>query len=250
MAIVATLAFIPFIGVAILNIAMIRPGSPRLSQVVETYMGRYPIIAAGLAGFVGALAGHIFWATGENPAKDFADLKLLPIALGIGIALGAFGAGVLTLVGSLLKPFTCSTPAAILGSPAASIKVGEQRTVCIHAHCVWNDAGIRVNKGEEYNFTGEGQWWDWIFPSGVSGYQPPKWSIFQTLLQRLRRVPTDPWFALSAQVLSEKGNSVAVAASEPLRVATDGRLTLFANDVRGFYWNNWGSVCVTVRRTA
>jgi hypothetical protein len=103
MAIVATLAFLPFLAIAVLNIAMTRPGSPRLSQVVETYMARYPIIAAGLAGFFGALAGHIFWAMGTNPRKDFANLWLLPVAFGVGIALGAFGAGILALLALLIR---------------------------------------------------------------------------------------------------------------------------------------------------
>src|SRR5579859_3549887 len=139
MAIVATIAFLPFIFIALVNIAMTRPKSPRLNQVVENYMARYPIIAAGLAGFVGALAGHIFWATGTNPNHrvDFPDFKLLYVALGLGIALGGFGAGALAILGSVLKPLMCPSPSAILSTPSRTLDVGAQRSLCVRAHCYW-----------------------------------------------------------------------------------------------------------------
>jgi hypothetical protein len=248
MAIVATIGLLSFIGIAFLNIVMTRPGSPRLNQVVENYMARYPIIAAGLAGFVGAFAGHIFWATGPNPHKDFADLKLLPIALGVGIALGGFGAGALAVLGTLLKPLTCSNPSAILANPSRTLVVGEQRSLCVRAHCFWNDTELEVKQDEEYSVTASGEWWDWIFPSDAGGYQPPRWSVFQTLTARLRRLPKEKWFVLGAQLLPDDGHRYALGLNGGLKIRSNGRLILFANDARGFYWNNWGSITVAIRR--
>jgi hypothetical protein len=250
MAVIATIGFLPFIGLALLNIAMTRPGAPRLNQVIENYMARYPVIAAALACFVGALAGHIFWATGPNPPKPFADTRLLWIALGVGFAIGGFGAGALALLGSLLKPLTCPTPSTILATPARTVGVGEQLVLRVRAHCPWNDTELEVKQGEEYSVTASGEWWDLIFRSDAGGYQPPSWSFLQTLLQGERRLPTQPWFVLGAQLLHERGQSFPVGPSGNLRMSSNGRLILFANDVKGFYWNNFGSISVTIRRVA
>lgn len=104
MAIAATAAALPFVVIAIVNTIMVFRGSPPLNQVVENYMRRYPLIAAGLTGFVGALAGHIFWATGDNPSKPPALWFLLPFACVLAGFVGVFGAGALGLLGTALQP--------------------------------------------------------------------------------------------------------------------------------------------------
>lgn len=248
MAITATLAILPFIAIALLNIAMTIRGYPRLSQVIENYMARYPIIAAGLGGFVGALAGHIFWATGPNPPKDFAQLRLLPIAFVIAMVVGAVGAGALALIAASLRPLACPSPGAILMNPPQRLGVNEQRTVRVRAHCFWNDSGLEVTKGEAYSVTASGAWWDLLFCSGATGYTAPGWSVFQKLLQSYRRLPKGRWFVLGAQVLGDDQQSTPAEVGASLPIVADGRLTFFANDVKGFYWNNWGSLSVTIRR--
>jgi len=248
MAIIATIAFLPFIGIALLNIVMTRPEAPRLNQVVENYMARYPIIAAGLAGFVGALAGHIFWATGPNPYKPFADLRLLPIAVGVGIAAGGLGAGALAIIGSMLKPLTCPNPSAILAIQPKTLGAGEQQTLLVRAHCPCNDTELEVKQGEEYSITASGDWWDLVFRSGARGYRAPAWSVFQTLLQGERRLPAELWCVLGGQLLPDPDQSFSIGEGGAWRPLSNGRLVLFANDVKGFYWNNWGSISVTIRR--
>lgn len=250
MAIVGTLAILPMIGVAFLNIVMTRPGSPRLSQVVENYMGRYPVIAAGLAGFVGALAGHIFWAIGPNPPKDFGRLKLVPLSFGLAIAVGIFGAGILALLGAVLRPLSCPSREAILAAPGAAAQVNEARTIRVRAHCFWNDSGLDVRKGERYSVSATGSWWDMFIRSGAAGYSAPSWSVFQNLLQSQRRLPGDPWFVLGAQVLATDRTATPIEVGSTIDVPSDGRLTFFANDVPGFYWNNWSALTLQVRRQA
>lgn len=250
MAIVGTLTILPMIAIAVLNIVMTRPGSPRLSQVVENYMGRYPVIAAVLAGFFGALAGHIFWAIGPNPAKDFGELKLVPIAFGLAIAVGVFGAAVLALLGTVLRPLTCPSREAILASPGGSPDVNETKTIRVRAHCFWNDSGLDVRKGERYSVTASGSWWDLNFRSGAAGYSAPSWSVFQNLLQGHRRMPGDKWFALGGQVLTVDRTTAPIEVGENIFVPSDGRLTFFANDVPGFYWNNWGALTLQIRRVS
>jgi len=126
--------------------------------------------------------------------------------------------------------------------------VNEQRTVRVRAHCFWNDSGLEVTKGEAYSVTASGVWWDLLFHGGATGYMAPGWSIFQKLLQSCRRLPKGRWFVLGAQVLAHDLQSTPVEVGASLPIVADGRLTFFANDVKGFYWNNWGALSVTIRR--
>ena len=114
MAIAATAAALPFVAIAILNTVMVVRRTPPLNQVVENYMRRYPLIAAGLACFVGALAGHIFWSTGDNPSKPPAIWYLLPLACLLAGVVGVFGAGALGLLGTAFQPLLCSRPSSAL----------------------------------------------------------------------------------------------------------------------------------------
>jgi hypothetical protein len=98
MAIAATIAVIPFVVIAGVNVFMAFRGWTPLTQLVEHYMRRYPWFAAGICGFVGALAGHIFWSFGDNPARPVGHTSLLLIALGIAVAAGVVGAVVLAAI--------------------------------------------------------------------------------------------------------------------------------------------------------
>jgi hypothetical protein len=97
-AIAALLAVLPFVAIAVVNIVMAVRGWTPLTQLVENYMRRYPIFAAVLAGFVGALAGHVFWSFGDNPAGPPATLHLLPWAVVVAVAAGMIGAVLLVVI--------------------------------------------------------------------------------------------------------------------------------------------------------
>jgi hypothetical protein len=92
MAIAATIAVLPFVVIASVNLVMVYRGWSPLSQLVEHYMRRYPWFAAGICGFVGALAGHIFWSWGDNPSMPVGKTNLLWLAFLIAIASGVVGA--------------------------------------------------------------------------------------------------------------------------------------------------------------
>lgn len=102
MAIAAMLAVLPFVIIAIVNIVMAIKGWTPLTQLVESYMRRYPIFAALLAGFVGALVGHVFWSFGDNPSEPAAPFYLLPLAVVIAIGAGLLGAVALGGIAFLL----------------------------------------------------------------------------------------------------------------------------------------------------
>jgi len=102
LAFAAIVAVVPFIGIAVINIVIARRGWSPLTQLVEDYLRRYPIFAALLSGFVGALVGHVFWSMGDNPPKPPAPAHLLLEALGLALAAGLAGALLLWLLGMAL----------------------------------------------------------------------------------------------------------------------------------------------------
>ena len=102
MAIEAMLAITPFVAVAVLNFVFARRGWAPLTQLVEHYLRRYPIFAAVLSGFVGALVGHVFWSLGDNPPAPPAPFHLLPVALGLAFAIPVIGAVALAVIASTL----------------------------------------------------------------------------------------------------------------------------------------------------
>ena len=102
-AIVAMVAVAPFVVIAVINTIFAYNGWTPLTQIVENYLRRYPLVAAALSGFFGALVGHIFWSFGDNPAKDPAPLGLLFIALASAVLLGLVGGVSLVVVGFGLR---------------------------------------------------------------------------------------------------------------------------------------------------
>jgi hypothetical protein len=67
-------------------------------------------------------------------------------------------------------------------------------------------------------------------------------------LLRLRRAPREKWFALICAIDAAPRSRLLIGRSRTLRAASTGTLRCFANDTPGFYWNNAGSVELTVIR--
>lgn len=99
LAVSGSVAVAPFVVIAILNVRFARRGWTPLAQLVTTYLGRYPVFAAIVAGFLGALMGHVFWSTGEpGDARPLAPLLILPLALGLTVLAGLVAAVALTVL--------------------------------------------------------------------------------------------------------------------------------------------------------
>jgi hypothetical protein len=113
----------------------------------------------------------------------------------------------------------------------------------IVARKIWNSTGIRVEKGREYDFTAHGRWVDMILRHGANG--DPS-NVYMRLFERWRRVENQNWFALIGAVNQDIATAFLIGEGGRLRMTASGELTCFANDVRGFYWNNWGSVVLQV----
>jgi len=60
---VALIGFGALLGVGLLNLFLPMLGRPSFGMWVREWAKRYVVLAALLALFIGALAGHFFWAT-------------------------------------------------------------------------------------------------------------------------------------------------------------------------------------------
>ena len=70
------------------------------------------------------------------------------------------------------------------------------------------------------------------------------------LAERLRRAPSQQWFALIGAIDQDPSTQFLIGTGCDYRPPRSGKLTCFANDVLGFYWNNKGQLELTVERVA
>ncbi len=128
------------------------------------------------------------------------------------------------------------------------MKLGVQQTtvVCVTARERWNDTGIEVLRGEEYSLQADGTWSDASIEKNADGYSSSN-SLFQ-VTEGFRRIPSAAWFALIGTVGRDLRDAACIGVSGRLQATRDGNLFCFANDLPFMYWNNSGSIRVTVTR--
>ena len=154
--------------------------------------------------------------------------------------------------------------------------------VTVDARIRWNPARLYVEAGQSFEFGATGRWQDWTpwnrcGADGISnararrspGYLYGQWRENRAAMRRERhkdvtaklgrRVPEANWFSLIGAVASGQGISMASATVEDhemffvgtrnrVEVTTSGYLYFFANDAPWMYFNNSGSVEVSIRR--
>lgn len=128
-----------------------------------------------------------------------------------------------------------------------SLSVGESATRLIAAQNLWNDTGIRILVDQEYHFTTTGQWIDWYVACDADGFVSPSPALWP--FEWLRRVPYAPWFALIGAIDRDQRTQFLIGTNRKIIAPASGELTCFANDTAFAYWNNIGSVEVTITRT-
>ncbi len=126
------------------------------------------------------------------------------------------------------------------------MKVGASATATIQAREYWNDTGIDLTAGEEYRLAATGRWKEAWMECGPEGYQ----RLWLRPVGWMRRMPGEPWMALVGSIGGEPTRMFRIGAELVIRARYSGRLFCFANDVGVMYWNNSGSVELTVTRTA
>jgi len=118
-------------------------------------------------------------------------------------------------------------------------------TCSINSHKHWNDTSIVLEAGHAYCLIvpGHQKWQDWGICSGPDGYCRRKLWLFEFW----RRMPQAHWFALVGSVDKKKDARFVIGSGLAIYYPSrTGRLFCYANDVYGFYWNNSGTVTLSV----
>ena len=127
------------------------------------------------------------------------------------------------------------------------MNIGETHSAPVKARPLWNGTGIQLIAGEQYTIAAAGRWVDWFIPHGPEG--DPSDSFYLRAFESRRRMKNENWFALIGALNSDIGTAFPIGVGCTYAAPASGELTCFANDVEGFYWNNYGEVLVTVTRT-
>ncbi len=114
-------------------------------------------------------------------------------------------------------------------------------TVKIHARPAWTDA-CPVAAGTTYRLTASGRWWDWFVPCGPDGYST---KLLAPLAHR-RRAPGEAWFCLMGAIDRDEPAAFRIGAQRTWTAPRSGMLACFANDLPGMYWNNRGSITLSI----
>lgn len=123
-----------------------------------------------------------------------------------------------------------------------ALAIGESKTIEVASADYWNASGVFVTAGESYQVTASGTWTDWYIDTDANGYS--NWYL--NLFTLLKRSKSDKWFKLMGSV--NQNTDFAIGTSAILTPNVSGPLDFYANDANGFYWNNYGSVQVTITR--
>jgi len=159
---------------------------------------------------------------------------------------------------------------------------GDSRTLSVYASNPWNDTGLYLEAGVQYEFKAEGEWLDRDIACGPSGANDDVfqlgelfhlagslWGKLEGLFRKVtrneeadfrgsKRFESHDWFALLGVVANGRGVTTGGSAAPhelvPIldgclhRPKKPGYLHCFANDAWHFYDNNRGSVSLTVTR--
>jgi hypothetical protein len=120
--------------------------------------------------------------------------------------------------------------------------------VSIPAGRRWTKTGAMLRKGRTYRITACGNWIDKDQPCGPGGYASN--SAVLRLAEPLRRKWHARWFALIGTQRRLFARRFVIGESVTYQARRDGELWCFANDVWFMYFNNKGSVEITIEELA
>ena len=104
---------------------------------------------------------------------------------------------------------------------------------------------ILLQANTPYRFSAGGTWSDAGIACGPDGYSSTK--LVLRLAEGLRRIPGARWFMLMGTVDRDTSLLKAIGSGPtPITFPKSGKLSCFANDVWTMYFNNRGSVMLTV----
>ena len=139
----------------------------------------------------------------------------------------------------------------IVSSKLNRLQQGDSAVVLVRANVRWNHTGLYVKKGEEYQFLPlPGQYWvDLIIPATAEGYSLALTEWYMSLAKNLKHLPGQKWMALGGAIGEVDKTAFLIGDSAQYAMETEGEIICFANDAKGFFWNNIGQMWVSIFRT-
>lgn len=127
-----------------------------------------------------------------------------------------------------------------------SLSPGETRSLIIWASDYYSRNKLVIEPGQTYHFAvSPADWWvDMVVVTNAKGYNNHliDW-------RKLRiRVPGAKCFALCAAMNENDATAFVVGTETRTTFPENGILSFFANDVKGYYGNNWGKITLEVLR--
>ncbi|MCA1706546.1 MAG: hypothetical protein LC808_26090 [Actinobacteria bacterium] len=126
------------------------------------------------------------------------------------------------------------------------LDVGRSATFRVKARSKWNVTDLLLIEGCRYDFRASGRWVDLIKKTDPDGYTSQFFTL--RLTESRRRSPNENWFCLIGAINRDPTRQFALGARRSLTMPASGRLTTFANDLPFMYWNNFGSLTLTITR--
>lgn len=125
------------------------------------------------------------------------------------------------------------------------MKIGEKREVTIRAREPWNDTQVDLVSGGVYRFSAPGHWIDLVIWTDADGYDSV---LVQHTMESRRRMANNKWFALVGTIGMNDETAFVIGKENTWSSPESGRLFAYANDVPGYYFNNFGHLTMTVER--
>ena len=125
-----------------------------------------------------------------------------------------------------------------------SLLLNQTAPFTVNANELYSAEMLSVKSGEEYEFFCDpGQYWkDWFIRTGPDGYFNP--------LARLAglRTKRTPCFCLCGVYDYDDNTAFAIGSIKLFEIKSTGVISFFANDAKGYYKNNSGSIKLNVTR--
>ena len=154
-------------------------------------------------------------------------------------------------------PISAQTSPPTLDSAARVLAIGEAHSFCVDSRKFFNDSGICLVAGGCYTFHVDAcdTWKDLQIVTDANGWTSDQ-APFGTrrLVRRMesrRRCPAANWFELVGTIGKNECNHFRIGCGGFKKVYSpkvSGRFFAFANDLSTKYYNNSGSLCVTITR--
>jgi hypothetical protein len=128
------------------------------------------------------------------------------------------------------------------------LSVDETRTVTAQAKETHNWPTLFVRKGERYSFTASGTWKNGSTSSGPVGYTPSMLDAGRRHTAYNMMTLVGELYSADKNPLTYTGTHFRIGSSTSYTVPRDGFLGFFANDMIAAYFDNTGSVSVTIKR--